>query len=101
MLVGNRVEKIIFYSDLVGSLRGSPSQAKEYVIPHGDWFGMVSSPHYLTEIVLYVGLLIASGRTDITIWLLFGFVIWCYQGILSAVRFWEAVITKSRIYSIW
>jgi hypothetical protein len=23
----------------------------EYVIPHGDWFEIVSSPHYLAEIV--------------------------------------------------
>ncbi|XP_048632985.1 polyprenol reductase 2-like [Brassica napus] len=48
-----------------GSLRKSPSQAKEYIIPHGDWF----------EMVLYVGLLLASGGTDVTIWLLFGFVV--------------------------
>ncbi|KFK43665.1 hypothetical protein AALP_AA1G157100 [Arabis alpina] len=33
------------------------AQVKEYVIPHGDWFGMV----------LYVGLLIANGGTYITI----------------------------------
>ncbi|KAG7579355.1 3-oxo-5-alpha-steroid 4-dehydrogenase C-terminal [Arabidopsis thaliana x Arabidopsis arenosa] len=59
---------------ILGSLRENPSQAKEYIIPYGDWFGMVSSPHFLAEIVLYAGLLIASGGTDITIWLLFGFV---------------------------
>ncbi|KAF8112728.1 hypothetical protein N665_0062s0072 [Sinapis alba] len=55
---------------ILGSLRENPSQAKEYIIPHGDWFEIVSSPHYLAEIVLYVGLLIASGGTDITVWLL-------------------------------
>ncbi|WZY84557.1 hypothetical protein YC2023_030941 [Brassica napus] len=60
---------------ILGSLRKSPSQAKEYIIPHGDWFEMVSSPHYLAEIVLYVGLLLVSGGTDGTIWLLFGFVV--------------------------
>ncbi|CAN7012661.1 unnamed protein product [Brassica rapa subsp. trilocularis] len=60
---------------ILGSLRKSPSQAKEYIIPHGDWFEMVSSPHYLAEIVLYVGLLLVSGGTDVTIWLLFGFVV--------------------------
>uniref|UniRef100_M4CCP9 3-oxo-5-alpha-steroid 4-dehydrogenase C-terminal domain-containing protein n=1 Tax=Brassica campestris TaxID=3711 RepID=M4CCP9_BRACM len=58
-----------------GSLRENPSQAKEYIIPHGDWFEIVSSPHYLAEIVLYLGLLIASGGTEITIWLLHGFVV--------------------------
>ncbi|KAG2298181.1 hypothetical protein Bca52824_034653 [Brassica carinata] len=60
---------------ILGSLRENPSQAKEYIIPHGDWFEIVSSPHYLAEIVLYVGLLIASGGTDITIWLLVCFVV--------------------------
>ncbi|CDY47468.1 BnaA09g08770D [Brassica napus] len=60
---------------ILGSLRESPSQAREYIIPHGDWFEIVSSPHYLAEIVLYAGLLIASGGTDVTIWLLFGFVV--------------------------
>ncbi|KAJ4897024.1 hypothetical protein Rs2_23818 [Raphanus sativus] len=34
-----------------GSLRENPSQAKEYIIPNGDWFEIVSSPHYLAEIV--------------------------------------------------
>jgi len=34
-----------------GSLRES-RQADEYVIPRGDWFEIVSSPHYLSEIVL-------------------------------------------------
>ncbi|CAG7900865.1 unnamed protein product, partial [Brassica rapa] len=60
---------------ILGSFRENPSQAKEYIIPHGDWVEIVSSPHYLAEIVLYLGLLIASGGTEITIWLLHGFVI--------------------------
>ncbi|CAE6138068.1 unnamed protein product [Arabidopsis arenosa] len=59
---------------ILGSLRENRSQAKEYIIPYGDWFGVVSCPHFLAEIGLYAGLLIASGGTDITIWLLFGFV---------------------------
>ncbi|EOA32965.1 hypothetical protein CARUB_v10016295mg [Capsella rubella] len=59
---------------ILGSLRENPSQAREYIIPYGDWFGIVSCPHFLAEIVSYAGLLIASGGTDISIWLLFGFV---------------------------
>ncbi|KOM34962.1 hypothetical protein LR48_Vigan02g111200, partial [Vigna angularis] len=35
---------------ILGSLRHS-TDAEEYVIPHGDWFEIVSSPHYLSEIV--------------------------------------------------
>ncbi|KAL5855990.1 hypothetical protein ACOSQ4_005792 [Xanthoceras sorbifolium] len=57
------------------SLREHPKQINEYVIPFGDWFELVSSPHYLAEIVIYAGLLVASGGADLTIWLLFGFVV--------------------------
>ncbi|KAK1275718.1 Polyprenol reductase 1 [Acorus gramineus] len=47
----------------------------EYVIPHGDWFEIVSCPHYLAEIVIYIGILVASRGLDITIWLLLVFVV--------------------------
>ncbi|KAM1763627.1 polyprenol reductase 2-like [Malus sylvestris] len=60
---------------ILGSLRENSEQNDEYVIPHGDWFEIVSSPHYLAEIVIYAGLVVASGGTDLTIWLLFGFVV--------------------------
>ncbi|CAF1706361.1 unnamed protein product [Brassica oleracea var. botrytis] len=55
---------------ILGSLRKIPSQAKEYIIPHGDWFESLR-----LSLVLYMGLLIASGGIDVTIWLLFGFVV--------------------------
>lgn len=61
--------------DILGSLREHSEQDDEYVIPHGDWFKIVSSPHYLAEIVIYAGLVIVSGGADLTIWLLFGFVV--------------------------
>ncbi|XP_020968734.1 polyprenol reductase 2-like isoform X2 [Arachis ipaensis] len=35
---------------ILGSLRDS-RQAEEYAIPHGDWFEIVSSPHYLSEML--------------------------------------------------
>ncbi|PON36972.1 3-oxo-5-alpha-steroid 4-dehydrogenase, C-terminal [Parasponia andersonii] len=60
---------------ILGSLRESREQVDEYVIPHGDWFKFVSSPHYLAEIVLYSGVLVASGARDVTVWLLFVFVV--------------------------
>lgn len=59
---------------ILGSLREHKG-TDEYVIPHGDWFKYVSCPHYLAEIVIYTGILVASGGTDITIWLLLFFVI--------------------------
>lgn len=60
---------------ILGSLRENTEQANEYLIPHGDWFEIVSSPHYLAEIVIYAGFVVASGFADLTVWLLFGFVV--------------------------
>ncbi|KAL4037824.1 hypothetical protein IC575_001424 [Cucumis melo] len=40
---------------------GSREQSEEYRIPHGDWFEVVSSPHYLAEIV--VNLAFAAAET--------------------------------------
>ncbi|XP_022135616.1 polyprenol reductase 2-like [Momordica charantia] len=60
---------------ILGSLRVPGQQSEEYKIPHGDWFEIVSSPHYLAEIVIYAGLVVASGGEDLTIWLAFGFVV--------------------------
>ncbi|KAF9684428.1 hypothetical protein SADUNF_Sadunf04G0117300 [Salix dunnii] len=58
-----------------GSLREHVGKVDGYVIPCGDWFEIVSSPHYLAEIVIYAGVVFASGGADLTIWLLFGFVV--------------------------
>ncbi|XP_041012782.1 polyprenol reductase 2-like [Juglans microcarpa x Juglans regia] len=60
---------------ILGSLRDHMEQVDEYVIPHGDWFEIVSSPHYLAEIVIYASLVVVSGGADLTIWLLFAFVV--------------------------
>ncbi|KAK3415799.1 hypothetical protein EUGRSUZ_H01470 [Eucalyptus grandis] len=60
---------------ILGSLRECREESHEYVVPHGNWFELVSCPHYLAEIVIYAGLVVASGGSDVTIWLLFGFVV--------------------------
>ncbi|KAJ4845431.1 hypothetical protein Tsubulata_025380 [Turnera subulata] len=60
---------------ILGSLREHKEQTDKYVIPHGDWFGIVSSPHYLAAMVIYAGVLVASGGTEFTIWLLLLFVV--------------------------
>lgn len=60
---------------ILGSLREHGAKVDEYVIPRGDWFEIVSSPHYLAEIVIYAGMVFASGGADLTIWLVFGFVV--------------------------
>ncbi|XP_057752502.1 polyprenol reductase 2-like isoform X1 [Arachis stenosperma] len=64
---------------ILGSLRDS-RQAEEYAIPHGDWFEIVSSPHYLSEMVIYGSFVVATGGSDLTIWLLFVFVQWKHIG---------------------
>lgn len=60
---------------ILGNLRKVKEQDSDYRIPHGDWFKVVSSPHYLAEIVIYAGLVVASGGLDLTVWLLFAFVV--------------------------
>nr|XP_043609323.1 polyprenol reductase 2-like [Erigeron canadensis] len=61
--------------EILGSLREKSEKMEEYVIPYGDWFEYVSSPHYSAEIVIYGGLLVASGGADLSLWLLFAFVV--------------------------
>uniref|UniRef100_A0A9I9E7V0 3-oxo-5-alpha-steroid 4-dehydrogenase C-terminal domain-containing protein n=1 Tax=Cucumis melo TaxID=3656 RepID=A0A9I9E7V0_CUCME len=83
-----------------GSTRVRREQSKKYRIPRGHWFEVMSSPHYLVEIVclsllnlqwtndrLYmVDLWFASRGEEFTIWLLFGFVLSC-RYCLSQMRF--------------
>ncbi|KAI3502302.1 hypothetical protein L1887_30336 [Cichorium endivia] len=61
--------------EILGSLRETTEKLEEYVIPYGDWFEYVSSPHYSAEIVIYGGLVVASGGGDLSLWLLFAFVV--------------------------
>lgn len=61
--------------EILGSLREKTETLEEYAIPYGDWFEYVSSPHYSAEIVIYGGLLVASGGADLSLWLLFAFVV--------------------------
>ncbi|KAK9677779.1 hypothetical protein RND81_11G166400 [Saponaria officinalis] len=60
---------------ILGNLREVKENAGDYKIPHGDWFELVSSPHYLAEMVIYGGLVVASGGLDVTVWLLFAFTV--------------------------
>ncbi|KAL6539753.1 Polyprenol reductase 2 [Orobanche hederae] len=60
---------------ILGSIRKNSHRIDDYAIPEGDWFEYVSSPHYLAEIVIYGGLVITNGFYDITMWLVFSFVV--------------------------
>ncbi|KAG0586874.1 hypothetical protein KC19_2G123900 [Ceratodon purpureus] len=46
-----------------------------YEIPQGSWFEWVSCAHYLAEIVLYAGIVIASGGNNLNIWLFYSWVV--------------------------
>ncbi|CAN6451809.1 unnamed protein product [Victoria cruziana] len=60
--------------NILGSLR-MHNKEEDYKIPKGDWFDLVSCPHYLAEVVIYAGILIANEGSDFTVWLLFVFVV--------------------------
>ncbi|XP_078445976.1 3-oxo-5-alpha-steroid 4-dehydrogenase family protein [Wolffia australiana] len=59
---------------ILGSLR-KETRANEYFIPRGDWFEVSSCPHYLAEIVMYIGILLVSGGSDLTVWLVWAVVV--------------------------
>ncbi|XP_071787043.1 polyprenal reductase-like [Asterias amurensis] len=46
---------------------------RSHRIPHGDWFELVSSPHYLAEILIYASLIIVLGFQHSMIYLVFFF----------------------------
>ncbi|KAL2611753.1 hypothetical protein R1flu_023445 [Riccia fluitans] len=63
--------------DILADLRDddNPGSSKKYHLPRGDWFELVSCPHYLAEIVIYVGFIVASGGTSPLMYLLLGLVV--------------------------
>lgn len=55
-------------ANILAGLRQSPSDREKYALPHGDWFSIVSCPHYFQEILIYVALFIVFGGKS---WVLF------------------------------
>lgn len=52
---------------LLASLRNSPTSSNSsalYAIPTGGWFQIVSSPHYLAEILMYASLVVLAALLD-------------------------------------
>ena len=58
---------------ILAQLRGSESANSGYLLPNGDWFEFVSSPHYLAEVIVYLSLLLVV-MSDPVWWLVVGFV---------------------------
>ncbi|XP_066533563.1 polyprenol reductase [Hoplias malabaricus] len=57
---------------LLASLRTNSSGKVEtfaHRIPHGGWFELVSCPHYLAELLIYISLGVCCGCCSVTWWL--------------------------------
>ncbi|KAG6555040.1 hypothetical protein Mapa_003072 [Marchantia paleacea] len=63
--------------EILAALRANdePGSSKNYYIPTGDWFELVSCPHYLAEIVIYLGLVVASGGTHLVMYIMLALVV--------------------------
>lgn len=46
----------------------------KHSIPRGKWFELVSCPHYMAEIMIYLAITIVLGGRSLTWWMVFGFV---------------------------
>ena len=49
--------------------------ADGYAVPQGGAFMLVSCPHYLGEIVIYLGLTLILGRNNLCIWVVLAWVV--------------------------
>lgn len=53
--------------------QGASNGSRNYSVPYGDWFTYVSNPHYLAEILLYVGVSCVTLSWVWTNWAILGF----------------------------
>ncbi|XP_023679452.1 polyprenal reductase isoform X1 [Paramormyrops kingsleyae] len=56
--------------------------AQGHAVPHGDWFALVSCPHYLAELLIYVSLGVCSGGGALSWWLVVLYVL-CNQALAA------------------
>lgn len=47
----------------------------DHRIPFGDWFEMVSCPHYFAELLIYLSMAITFGFNNLTWWLVVMYVL--------------------------
>ncbi|XP_075051868.1 polyprenal reductase [Mixophyes fleayi] len=63
---------------ILANLRKSKSGkilTMNHAVPTGDWFELVSCPHYFAELLIYVSIAVLLGLTHMTWWLLVLFVL--------------------------
>ncbi len=58
---------------ILGQLRKGGKNKSQYTIPTGDWFEFVSSPHFFTEMLIYLALTLcqAVNNPKTPMWLVF------------------------------
>lgn len=49
--------------------------ADGYALPQGGAFTLVSCPHYLGEIVIYIGLALILGWSNLSVWIVLAWVV--------------------------
>lgn len=54
---------------ILANLRNPKKKDHSYHQPNGDWFELVSCPHYLAEVLIYVSMLLVFVRSDLwSVW---------------------------------
>ncbi|XP_058049516.1 polyprenol reductase isoform X2 [Ahaetulla prasina] len=95
----------LFYYVLVGFtvLCQVPANGREgkvssldHSIPFGDWFEMVSSPHYFAEFLIYTSMAVTFGFYNLTWWLVVTYVF--FNQAVSAVLCHEYYLNKFKHY---
>ncbi len=70
LMIGEKILKLLTLSSTIGRV-----VTYQHSIPRGDWFELVSCPHYFAEILIYLSLsLVLSGRST-TWWMVCSFVV--------------------------
>lgn len=72
---------------ILSNLRKSPHDGT-YRIPHGGLFKYVTSPHYFTEILIYLSMLLALGVRHIAFWHVFVFVLIIHFNMATMTHKW-------------
>ncbi|XP_060102361.1 polyprenol reductase [Heteronotia binoei] len=68
----------------------------DHSIPFGDWFEMVSCPHYFAEVLIYVSMGITFGFSNLTWWLVVMYVL--FNQAVSAVLCHEFYLSSFKHY---
>ncbi|XP_072040450.1 polyprenal reductase-like [Amphiura filiformis] len=60
---------------IFANLRKGDKDSQAHKIPYGDWFEIVSCPHYLSEVLIYVSLVVTLGGYHLLAYAMLAFVV--------------------------